>query len=735
MRQGDPLSPLLFCIAEEVLSRGISKLVEDGKVKQMSAARQVLVPSHCFYADDLMLYCKANTSSLEHLKDLFVKYAACSGQIINNRKSSIHAGGISDMRLENMVQLLGFSVGSLPFTYLGAPIFKGRSKASYFQPIADRIKVKLSAWKASLLSIAGRVQLVKSVVQSMLIHTMTVYSWPISLLREIEKWIKNFIWSGDINKRKLVTVAWKKMCADLDEGGLGIRSLIKLNEATNLKMCWDLLRSKEQWAHLLRSRVLRTSTCIRHHIFSSIWSGIKQEYYVIKENSSWIVGNGETINFWLDDWCGAPLSLNLHSHQISDFPRKLCNYIQHFRWCIPEDVARLLPNLGLTVSKVIIPQHHQEDMLIWKHTASRVLTLKDAFEFKKNHFPKLPWTKAVWSKDFPPSKSLLVWRLMLGKLPADENLSTRGCYLPSTCSLCGNHSETSFHLFFECLYAVNLWCWFASLLNKTLHFQSVQDIWSICNNSWNPQCKVVITATMINIINSIWYARNQMRFNDKKIPWKSSLSSVLSSTALCGNLSTAVASSSISNFVILKKFNVTLHPPKAPRIIEVIWSPPPSTWVKCNTDGSSTNLVSSCGGVFRDTSSNFLLCFAEFTGNGDAYYVELSGAMRAIEIAKQHNWNNLWLECDSSLVIQAIRNKNLVPWKVRNRWEYCMNITASMNFMATHVFREGNVCADSLASFGSTINHLMVWLHAPDCIKTPLARNKLGMSEYRFLYF
>jgi len=65
-------------------------------------------------------------------------------------------------------------------------IFKGKPKKIHFQPIADKIKLKLSAWKASLLSMAGRVQLVKSVIQGMLIHTISIYAWPVSLPKDLE---------------------------------------------------------------------------------------------------------------------------------------------------------------------------------------------------------------------------------------------------------------------------------------------------------------------------------------------------------------------------------------------------------------------------------------------------------------------------------------------------------------------------------------------------------------------
>jgi len=48
-----------------------------------------------------------------------------------------------------------------------------------------------------------------------------------------------------------VIVSWKKVCTDYEEGGLGVKSLIFLNEASNLKLCWDLMHSNEQWSTLL----------------------------------------------------------------------------------------------------------------------------------------------------------------------------------------------------------------------------------------------------------------------------------------------------------------------------------------------------------------------------------------------------------------------------------------------------------------------------------------------------
>ncbi|CAJ2642122.1 unnamed protein product [Trifolium pratense] len=456
----------------------------------------------------------------------------------------------------------------------------GRPKASYFYPIADKIKTKLSAWKASLLSIAGRVQLVRSVIQSMMVYSISVYAWPIQLLKNIETWSRNFIWSGDINQKKLVTVAWKKVCTPLGEGGLGLRSLLRLNEAANLKLCWDLLLSKEDWAIILKKRVLRNGNVINHHVFSSIWSSVKTEFSTVMNNSSWKVGTGQNINLWLDSWCGGTLAqtLNVNQNVLVWLPSKVSDIIHDQKWNIPFHLELLFPTLKNIVQKVTLPVEPLEDQLCWNNDSSGVLTMKDAYDFKRLHFPVKAWAKTIWCKEVPPSKSLLVWRLMQDKIPTDDKLVERGYSLPSICSLCHICSESTFHLFFECNFAVNLWRWLAYILGKALHFQSLEDIWKFCDSSWTPQCKVAIKSAVINIMSAIWFARNNARFNNKPTHWKAAVNWIQSNVSLVGNKTSCCSYSSITDFIILKKFNVSIHPPKAPVIKEVIWHPPFGQW-------------------------------------------------------------------------------------------------------------------------------------------------------------
>lgn len=99
---------------------------------------------------------------------------------------------------------------------------------------------------------------------------MSVYAWSVYLVRDLECTARNFNWSGEMTKIKMVDVSWKNICKPFTEGGLGLRYLVTLNEATNLKLCWDLFNSEKPLAMLLKHWVLRKNKAIEHNIFSSI---------------------------------------------------------------------------------------------------------------------------------------------------------------------------------------------------------------------------------------------------------------------------------------------------------------------------------------------------------------------------------------------------------------------------------------------------------------------------------
>jgi len=363
------------------------------------------------------------------------------------------------------------------------------------------------------------------------------------------------------------------------------------------------------------------------------------------------------------------------------------------------------------------------------------ISFKEAYLYKSPISQHFQWGKKVWSADIPPSKSLLAWRLMHNKLPTDENMMGRGWSIASICSSCNTSLESTFHLFFQCSLAMKLWSWFASLLNTNQQFNSAEDIWKLCDKRWTPQCKVVVQAVIINILSTIWFIRNQARFKDKKIHWKSAINNIIAAVSLTGNRTKLTSFVDMDEFVFLKAFKINIHPPRAPLIKEVLWIPPTPTWIKVNTNGALTKNPNraSCGGVFRDHNSIFVGAFAQNLNTNSAFNAELLGIITAINIAVENNWMSIWLETDSQLAVLAFKNLNMVPWSLKNKWLNCLERVRNMNFLITHIYREGNSCADIMANVGLALSSFVWFPSLPNCIRHDYGRNRLGMPSFRFI--
>lgn len=89
--QDDFLSPLLFCLVEEVLSKGISYLVDSGIIKLIKCVGNCQVPLHSLFAYDIMDFFKGVVKSIRAITNLLKRYADCSRQLCNTSKYLIYA--------------------------------------------------------------------------------------------------------------------------------------------------------------------------------------------------------------------------------------------------------------------------------------------------------------------------------------------------------------------------------------------------------------------------------------------------------------------------------------------------------------------------------------------------------------------------------------------------------------------------------------------------------------------
>lgn len=351
-----------------------------------------------------MVFCKGTRRNLVCLINLFKSYGDLSGQHLSIDKCRFFRGSMCARRVRVIKMLLGFSAGMLPFIYLRVPIFKGKPRTIHLQPIADRIKARLSAWKGSCLSIMGRVQLVNSVINGMLIYSFHIYHWPVSLLKSVDAAIRNFVWSGSIHTRKLATVAWNKTCRSLTEGGLGLKSVRDINEAAMLKLSWDVLSSSSYCADFLRARLFKKNK-VASLIKSSIWSGIKKFMPVVQSSVKWSIGDGSSINFWIDYWLDSPIADQL------GFPAEFSNllnarvkeFIANGSWSLPQLFCEKAPDVGTEIKRIVIPQvAESSDWLVWPFTDSGTMGFKDAFCFHRPPVTTVSWSKIIWKKCIPP---------------------------------------------------------------------------------------------------------------------------------------------------------------------------------------------------------------------------------------------------------------------------------------------------------------------------------------------
>ena len=312
LRQGDPLSPLLFIIVMEALSRMLERVVAGGYISGFSVGDSTgteLSISHSLFVDDTLIFCGADSEQAWHLRGVFIWFQAISGLKINLSKSELVPVG-TVQNVPELERILGCHVASLPLTYLGLPLGASFKSKSIWAGVVEKMEKRLAGWKRMYLSKGGRVTLIKSALSSLPTYCLSLFPIPMGIASRIEKLQRDFLWDGFEDKSKFHLVNWKKACLPLQSGGLGIRNMAIFNKALLGKWLWRYsMEPTSLWRQVIDSKYGGQgrdwcSDRVRATHGVSLWKHIRAGWDVFSNHISYKLGDGSRIRFWHDTWCG-----------------------------------------------------------------------------------------------------------------------------------------------------------------------------------------------------------------------------------------------------------------------------------------------------------------------------------------------------------------------------------------------------------------------------------------------
>lgn len=168
IRQGDPLSPYLFILCMEVFSRILCHLETTKQVTDIKLTPKSPPISHLFFADDLLLFTKADLGSCKNLLEAVNLFSISSGKVINFNKSGLFFSKKDHSRHQGIIcRMMKIKKINIKDTYLGVPLFVGRSKLKSFDNIIEKMEHRVKNWLAKVLSQSSKIVLDKSILSSM----------------------------------------------------------------------------------------------------------------------------------------------------------------------------------------------------------------------------------------------------------------------------------------------------------------------------------------------------------------------------------------------------------------------------------------------------------------------------------------------------------------------------------------------------------------------------------------